>query len=88
MRGVIHVALQDVRLQLVDKAAIFFMVLMPLGFIFFFGTVFKGNDGLDMAEVMINFGETAPVFLIFDKNELHIGIFQNVTEVFRSVIGI
>ena len=41
MRALLHVALFDLRLQVVDRASIFFMFLMPMGFILFFGAVFR-----------------------------------------------
>lgn len=45
MRGILHVARHDARQQIVDKESLFWMVLMPIGFILFFGTVFKGSSG-------------------------------------------
>jgi len=45
MRGIWHVALHDARMQVVDRTAIFWMVLMPIGFILFFGTVLRGPSG-------------------------------------------
>jgi ABC-type multidrug transport system permease subunit len=44
MKALLHLALFDLRLQVVDRASIFFMFLMPMGFILFFGAVFRDRS--------------------------------------------
>lgn len=43
MRSVWHVAVQDLRLHLAERSNIFFLVLMPLGFVVFFAFVNSGG---------------------------------------------
>jgi len=45
MRSVWHVAVQDLRLHLAERANIFFLFLMPLGFVFFFTLVNSSGSG-------------------------------------------
>ena len=44
MRHVWHVAVHDLRLHLAEKANIFFLFLMPIGFVFFFALVNQESD--------------------------------------------
>lgn len=44
MRSLWHVALHDLRLHLAERANIFFMLLMPLGFVFFFALINVESD--------------------------------------------
>ncbi len=53
MKSMLHVALHDLRLQVVDRAAIFFMLIMPLGFVLFFGTVFRDGGGPESVTVLL-----------------------------------
>lgn len=52
MRSVWHVALHDLRMHLAERANIFFLFLMPLGFVFFFALVNSG--GSDPADVRVS----------------------------------
>lgn len=43
MRTLWHIALHDLRLHLSEKSAVFFLALMPLGFVFFFSMINSGG---------------------------------------------
>lgn len=49
MRSLWHVAAHDLRQHLSERANIFFLFLMPLGFVFFFALVNSGGDGSNVA---------------------------------------
>lgn len=51
MRQLLHVALFDLRQQVVDKSSIFFMFIMPMGFIVFFGFTMRNSpqDSVNIA---------------------------------------
>ncbi|MBE0566695.1 MAG: ABC transporter permease [Krumholzibacteria bacterium] len=49
MRSLWHVAAHDLRQHLSERANIFFLFLMPLGFVFFFSLVNSGGGGSDVA---------------------------------------
>jgi ABC-2 type transport system permease protein len=49
MRSLWHVAAHDLRQHLSERANIFFLFLMPLGFVFFFSLVNSGGGGGDIA---------------------------------------
>lgn len=49
MRSLWHVAAHDLRQHLSERANIFFLFLMPLGFVFFFSLVNSGGGGGDVA---------------------------------------
>lgn len=51
MKAVWHVALQDLRLHLAEKANIFFLFLMPLGFVFLFSFIPTGGSGPEEVRV-------------------------------------
>jgi hypothetical protein len=51
MRTLWHIALHDLRLHLSEKSAIFFLALMPLGFVFFFSMI-NGGGG-DARSVLV-----------------------------------
>lgn len=52
MGRVLHVALHDLRLHLADRSNVFFLLLMPIGFVFFFTMVNSG--GGDPADVRVS----------------------------------
>ncbi len=48
MRGLWHVALHDLRLHLAERANVFFLLLMPMGFVFFFAMVNRDTGPEDV----------------------------------------
>lgn len=48
MSGLWHVARHDLRLYLAERANIFFLLVMPLGFTLFFGVLGSGGGGSDI----------------------------------------
>jgi len=49
MRSLWHVAAHDLRQHLSERSNIFFLFLMPLGFVFFFSLINSGGSGSDVA---------------------------------------
>jgi ABC-2 type transport system permease protein len=45
IRALWHMALHDLRLHVVDKSSVFFLFLMPLGFVFLFSMIPGGDQG-------------------------------------------
>jgi ABC-2 type transport system permease protein len=53
MRNILHVALNDLRLHLKDRSNIFFLFLMPIAFILFFGAAFRSPEGPEKVTVTL-----------------------------------
>lgn len=53
MRRLWHVALHDLRLHVAEKSNVFFLFLMPMGFIFFFAMVNQGAKGPEEVRVSL-----------------------------------
>ncbi len=51
MRALVHIAVQDLRMHLAEKSSIFFLLLMPLGFVFFFSMI--NGSGDEITEVTV-----------------------------------
>lgn len=53
MRMLLHIAVHDLRQQVAERSNIFFMFLMPLGFVFFFTVVNSGQGMRDDVKVSL-----------------------------------
>lgn len=53
MTPTLHIALNDLRLHLSDRSNVFFLFLLPVLFILFFGAVFKGGGGPERINISL-----------------------------------
>jgi linearmycin/streptolysin S transport system permease protein len=51
MKALWHVAMHDLRMHLADKSSIFFLALMPIGFVFFFSMISGDDSGPEDVKV-------------------------------------
>jgi ABC-2 type transport system permease protein len=54
LRRIVHVGLGSLRLATKDSSNVFWMLLMPIGFMFFFGVVVAGGEGDRQARVALS----------------------------------